>query len=74
MFFSYGCSIAVIPPDFLVFIFVLFRVFNHLFGIMVSTYDAIQEVPGSIPGYTKEFCSGNMGTGKCQPSLVRSIG
>ena len=28
---------------------------DHLFGIVVSTSDAILEVPGSIPGYTVEI-------------------
>ena len=28
---------------------------DHLFGIVVSTSDAIQQVLGSIPGYTLEI-------------------
>ena len=27
---------------------------NHLFGIVLARLTAIQEVPGSIPGYTLE--------------------
>ena len=39
----------------IIIIIIIIIIIDHLFGIVVSTSNVIQEFPGSIPGYTLEI-------------------